>query len=221
MIKKICVFICCCFCVTFTYAKDAKYPIDTIALEEALTKIQATSKSFNPNLNIGDDEKFIAEAQSDLLVWFMSNKKKTVSAKDILTKCSEIVGHAESCMDFLNTYNMYLDHANFCMRANSFKLQNFLHVEGYEDREFTFRDCVSKTVKSSFYTSNSVIGECNKWTGYAQKCSIYLEKYYTQKLSNSKISETDKNYYGCLLDKVQTGEINFPISEMEEDCKKS
>ena len=220
MIKQIGIFICCYFCVTFVYAKDIRYPVDTIALEEALTKIQDTRKGQDSvDKPIGFSDRCIAEAQSDLLLWFMSNKKNTISARDILTKCDEVVGHAKSCIDFLNTYNTYLDHANFCVRANSFKLQNYLKIPGYENKEFTFRDCVSKTVYSENYASTSVVGECNRWTGYAQKCSVYLEKYYTQKLSNSKISESDKKYYECLLNKIQTGDIDFPMSKMEESCK--
>jgi len=219
MIKKIGIFICCYFCITFVYAKDVRYPVDTIALEESLKKIIDTRKSYNQNLGIGEEEKFVAEAQSDLLLWFMSNKKNTISARDIITKCNEIVGHAKSCIDFLNTYNMYLDHANFCVQANNFKLQNFAHVSKYENTEFTFHDCVSKTVYSGNHSSNSIVGECNRWTSYAQKCSVYLKGYYTQKLSNSKTSESDRIYYECLLEKIQAGDVDFPMSKMEEACK--
>ena len=222
MIKKIGFFICFCLCITSVYAKDIKYPVDTIALEEALTKIQNTRKGQeqdNIHKPIGFADRCIEEARSELLEWFMSNKKKAISVNDIVAKCDEIVGDASSCIDFLNTYSLYLDHANFCIRANSFKLQNFLKVSGYETTEFTFHDCVGKTVYNAHYGSTSIIGECKSWLGYAQQCSVYLKKYYSQKLSSSKISDSDKKYYECLLDKIQTGNIDFPMSNMEKECK--
>ena len=41
--------------------------------------------------------------------------------------------------------------------------------------------------------------------------------YYNQ--TNNEMSESDKEYYQCLSKKIEDGDIDFPMSKMEQDCK--
>ena len=69
------------------------------------------------------------------------------------------------------------------------------------------------------YGGASLTGQCKQWVDAAEQCQSYLIGYYKDKLEDSNISESNKQYYKCLLEKVQTGNIDFPISNMEASCK--
>lgn len=199
MIKKIGFLLCLCFFMTSGYA--ASYPVDTVALEEALKEITRVGDST-------DSEK-IEDAQADLYMYFMENSNKQLSVEDIINQCVKVVQHNRSCMKFLQTYSHYLDHANFCLKANNFELPNlnFKQCGAYVNAAQGFSEEDTKT---------NEWGNCKRWYDVAEKCLIYLQNYYTQKLSNSK---SDKKYYECLLNKIQTGNVDFPISKMEAECK--
>ena len=191
MIKKLWLFICFCLCITSVYAKDVNYPVDTIALEEALKEIHD------------------ATMQADIYLYVMTKQTSGISAQELAEECVAIVRDNVSCMNFLKTYNSYLDHANFCIRANNFGSQNL-----------TYKQCGAYVNAAQGYsqedTNSNEWGNCKRWYDVAEKCLNYLQNYYKQKLSTSK---SDKKYYECLLDKIQTGNIDFPMSNMEKECK--
>ena len=202
MIKKIGIFICCCFYTMFAYALSS-YPVDTVALEEALKEITRVGNS--------TDTEIIENAQADLYIFFMKNSDQQIPVGDIVGQCVKIVQNNSSCMKFLQTYGKYLDHANFCLKANNFELPNL-----------TFKQCGPYVNAAQSYseseTNTENWGNCKRWYDTAETCSIYLQNYYKQKLSYSG-STSDRKYYECLLGKLQTGNMDFPISKMEEACK--
>ncbi len=222
MIKKISIFICCCFYTMFAYALSS-YPVDTVALEEALKEITRVGNS--------TDTEIIENAQADLYIFFMKNSDQQIPVGDIVGQCVKIVQNNSSCMKFLQTYGKYLDHANFCLKANIDRIMPSEGTPGLENtKKLSFQECVSLSSERKYhekdgttsnlaYGGNSALGKCTDWVDAAEKCQSYLTNYYLQKLSGSNISKSDKKYYECLLKKVQTGNMDFPLSKMEEACK--
>lgn len=219
MIKKIGFLLCLFFCATSSYAADS-YPVDTVALDEALKEISRVGDSTDP-------EK-IEDAQADLYMYFINNSSKQLPPENIINQCVKIVRHNRSCMKFLQTYSHYLNHANFCLKAN-----NFTNAVWFE-KKYSFKDCyreydtswhnydgtVNEELSSTrHYDADSIVGQCRTWIDSAEKCQNYLIGYYSERLANSKLSKSDKKYYECLLDKTRTGNMDFPLSKMEETCK--
>lgn len=198
MIRNFVLFVCLCLCINNVYAKDISYPVDTIALEEALKEIPSSKE----------------DAKAELYLYFITNQNRDIPVSEIANKCIETIRDNVSCMNFIKTYNSYLDHANFCFKANNY---------GSDAFRLTFKQCASYANASYGYSTSEINsnewGYCRRWFEMAENCSKYLEKYYTQKLSNSKLSASDKKYYECLLNKIQTGNMDIPTSKMENDCK--
>ncbi len=214
-LKNIVLFVCFCICINTVYAKDAKYPVDTVALQEALEMISA--------------DKY--DAKSRFYLYFITYKADDIPVNKIVDKCLEFIKDNYECRKFIETYTSSLDHANFCLKANKEKITPNYNLPGKENQmEYTFQECTSiasgdkdrlpnGSERYTGYTGDSYLGKCVDWLKAAEKCQRYLIGYYQDKLNKSKLSKPDKKYYECLLDKVKTGNMDFPISKMEADCK--
>ena len=218
-IKRCSFLIFFCFCISVSYAEQL-LPFDTVALDEAIGQITT----------LGSDSPYqtVEEAGEALYNAFYDNLSgDKIDSFAITQKCyKEIVKNAKVCNNFINTYNNYLNHANFCLKANN------ITEAKWNNQTYSFQDCQLKTDTSyrskstnkitepdAEYKSDSLTGQCKQWVEAAEQCQNYLIGYYNDKLNDTSISKSDKKKYSCMLEKVQTGKMDFPISKMEESCK--
>ena len=218
--KRCLFFIFCCFCISVSYAEQL-LPFDTVALDEAIGQITT----------LGSDSPYqtVEEAGEALYTAFYDNLSgDKIDSFAITQKCyKEIVKNAKVCNNFINTYNNFLNHANFCLKANN------ITEAKWHNQTYSFQDCQLKTDTSyrsqltnkitdpsDEYKSDSLTGQCKQWVEAAEQCQNYLIGYYSDKVNDTSISKSDKNKYSCMLEKVQTGKMDFPISKMEEACSK-
>lgn len=220
MFMKRCSFlIFFCACISVSYAEQL-LPFDTVALDEAIGQITT----------LGSDSPYqtVEEAGEALYNAFYDNLSgDKIDSFAITQKCyKEIVKNAKVCNNFINTYNDFLNHANFCLKANN------ITEAKWHNQTYSFQDCQLKTDSSyrsqltneitdpsDEYKSDSLTGQCKQWVEAAEQCQNYLIGYYSDKLNDTSISKSDKKKYSCMLEKVQTGKMDFPISKMEEACK--
>ena len=221
--KKILIFTSFCLCVNAAMADYITF--DTVALDTAMNEIT----------RVGSDSpyKTAAEAGDALYDAFYAAKKgNTVDSDLVMDKCfNEIVKSGRICNNFINTYATFLDKANYCLKANKEKTTASKDMYGENNqKEYSFQECLSTiaatklhakdgTIKERAYTGDSYIGKCVDWVNNVEQCQSYLIGYYKDKLDDSKLSKNDKKYYECLLEKVQTGNMDFPLSKMEANCK--
>lgn len=218
-IKRCSFLIFFCFCISVSYAEQL-LPFDTVALDEAIGQITT----------LGSDSPYqtVEEAGEALYNAFYDNLSgDKIDSFAITQKCyKEIVKNAKVCNNFINTYNNYLNHANFCLKANN------ITEAKWHNQTYSFQDCQLKTDSSyrsqltneitdpsDEYKSDSLTGQCKQWVEAAEQCQNYLIGYYSDKVNDTSISKSDKKKYSCMLEKVQTGKMDFPISKMEKNCK--
>lgn len=222
--KKLLIFTS--FCLGINVCRADYITFDTAALNEAMNEIT----------RIGSDSpyKTVEDAGDALFDAFYAAKKgDTVDSDTVMDKCfNEIIKSGRICNNFINTYATFLNKANYCLKANKENITQTYGLEGRENRKgYNFRECTSvisgahkhdeETGKDYEinYDGQSYLGKCVDWVKAAEQCQSYLIGYYKDKLDDSKLSKTDKKYYECLLEKVQTGNMDFPLSKMEEACK--
>ena len=196
------------FCLGINICQAAKYvTFDSVALETAMNEIK-TLGSDSVYSTIEDAGETLYEALYDA-----TTDEDMIDSTEMMDTCVEIIEDAQTCIAFINTYRKYLDHANYCKQANKFKAGNF-----------TFEDCNKYVTKddtsyASRDSSGKIYRKCQQWLETGIRCNFYLISYYTDKLDNSGLSASNKKYYECLLNKVENGDMNFPISKMEKSCK--
>ena len=221
--KKILIFTSFCLCVNAAMADYITF--DTVALDTAMNEIT----------RVGSDSpyKTAAEAGDALYDAFYAAKKgNTVDSDLVMDKCfNEIVKSGRICNNFINTYATFLDKATYCLKANKTNITPSEGVPGIiNTKELSFQECTSivseekyhnedGTLSNYSYSGGSYLGKCIDWVNDAEQCQSYLIGYYKDKLDDSKLSKNDKKYYECLLEKVQTGNMDFPLSKMEANCK--
>lgn len=221
--KRCLFFMFFCACISVSYAEQL-LPFDTVALDEAIGQITT----------LGSDSpyKTVEEAGEALYNAFYDNLSgDKIDSFAITQKCyKEIVKNAKVCNNFINTYNDFLNHANFCLKANNFnqvvsaydynenkKAYSFSECYGIAD--ISYHDNENNTIVERNFAADSATGQCKQWIEAAEQCQNYLIGYYSDKLNDTSISKSDKKKYSCMLEKVQTGKMDFPISKMEEACK--
>lgn len=213
-----------CACISTSYAEQL-LPFDTVALDEAIGQITT----------LGSDSpyKTVEEAGEALYNAFYDNLSgDKIDSFAITQKCyKEIVKNAKVCNNFINTYNDFLNHANFCLKANKETIVPSEDLPGTINRKaLSFQECTSViseqyqhtkdgTVKRINFSGDSYLGKCVDWVNDAEQCQNYLIGYYNDKVNDKSTSKSDKKKYSCMLEKVQTGKMDFPISKMEEACK--
>ena len=228
MIKKIAVFMFLCVWGTSVYsgpsgtqAGGTLLPVDTIALDEALKQIV--------RVNGKTDNDLIENAQADLYMYFMENtNSEYLYVLDVVNMCKNIVKDNLSCMNFIKTYNSYIDHANFCLKANTISEDDALDPIntgiGAKDCYRLKQGDVAWTgdyvegIQKEQYTTESISSLCREFVDAAEKCQIYLIQYYACQLESKELSKKEKKYYQCLLDKAKSGTLYFPIDNMKREC---
>lgn len=160
----------------------------------------------------------LEKQDADAVDKFVNEFERAVSYEDtidmdaMLKKCKEIVKSGKTCIKFINTYNKFLDHANFCKESDKFKAGNFTFNEC---RSYVLDDDKSYASRDS---SGKIYNQCKTWIEHGMRCRFYLMGYYSDQ-TNNETSESDKEYYQCLSKKIEDGDIDFPMSKMEQDCK--
>ena len=184
---------------------DNSITYDSLALETAMNEIN----------KIGSGSKYntVEDAAAAFYDAFIYEVKfeEDVSVSSIMNICKDIIKDSKVCVKFINTYNKYLDHANYCLQANKFKA-----------KDFTFKECYDYIINNNtLYVSRDSSGKtkllCKQWIESAAKCRFYLFGYYYDKKSNA--NSYDAQYYDCVLNKLQNNDMEFPISKMENSCK--
>ena len=224
IIKRFLIFTVFCFGINICQAENF-ITFDTAALDTAMNEIT----------RVGSDSpyKTVEEAGDALYdAFYAAKKNNTVDSDLVMDKCfNEIIKSGRICNNFINAYDKYLNKANYCLKANREKIIKDYNLPGEANQqEYNFQECLSaasaahnynkdKGYVEKTYTGTSYIGKCVDWVKAAEQCQTYLISYYKDKLDNSGISESDKKYYECLLEKVQTGNMDFPMSKMEQSCK--
>lgn len=212
-----CLFVSVCNAETFI-------TFDSVALDTAMNEIT----------RVGSDSpyKTVEEAGEAFYdAFYAAKKNNTVDIDKVADKCAnEIIKSGRICNNFLVSYNTHLDKANYCLKANKFQVS-------WNRRSYSFEECFAKYDGNVYRNANGTIdldprnpddgkydgasltGQCKQWVDAAEQCQSYLIGYYKDKLDGSKLSKNDKKYYECLLEKVQTGNMDFPLSKMEQSCK--
>lgn len=207
-----------CIGITVTYSESkadgTSFPVDTVALDEALKQIVRVDGK--------TDSDLVENAQADLYMYFMENiGSERVYVQDIVNMCKNIVKDNSSCMNFIKIYNSYLDHANFCFKANQISEDESLDPI---NTGLSTSDCYRlkqgdvawvgdrvEGLRKEQYTTESISNLCKEFVDAAEKCQMYLMQYYPRKLEEKGLSKKEKKYYQCLLDKAKTGSILFPL----------
>lgn len=203
IITRFLIFALACFCVNVCYAKRL-VTYDSLAMDTAMEEIT--------KLGSESSYKTVEEAANDLYkACELLADRDVIDIDKVMDKCEEIVKNTKTCAKFINTYSTYLDHVSYCKRANKFKAGNFSFNEC---REYVMDNDMSYSKRD---TTGRVYDQCRSWIESAQKCRFYLIGYYVDK--SYEVNEKDKKYYECILDKLQEGDMDFPISKMERACK--
>lgn len=222
MMKKAIVFFC--VCINSVCVFGATLPVDTVVLEAALEKIDRVGSGESETR----DTNIVEEAKADLAMYFLENADKELSVSQIAVKCKEFVKNSKACTNFVTAYNFYMKSPSSCQEANSKgetisfngTSANFEKCnQEYADTNVYNGDGTIAT-KGDLYGGGSLYIQCKNWIKSAKECTEYLRGYYVQKLSESDLSENDKKIYQCLSDKVNTGQMKFPISITEKECGK-
>ena len=197
--------------------EDKMYPIDTVALAEGLNSITKFVSEYE------HDTLDTVKAEFALFFYSQLGHKDALSVGQIISRCVENIGDESSCYKFIQTYTKYLNHANFCLRANNTKGPVF------NGHTYSFEECYNKVDRTDYengvttphnYYAGSLVDECTRWVRAAENCQTYLIDFYSQKLESKDLSNKDKKKYECLLEKMQTGNITIPTSKMEKECGK-
>lgn len=176
------------------------------------------------------------DIRANMLVFFIEHEKDEFSAKDILSYCVSIDDKV-TCANFVKTYMDYVGgNANDCAEASSLvgrrtetlsgahayyfetfsEALNYCDVTGYGNG---WQDDNNGLGTRGNYATNSIYGVCERFLTNVRKCTIHLEAYYEQELLSNKLSKKTERQYRCILNLIKTGQLNLPVSLMEESCK--
>ena len=181
------------------------------------------------------------EAKNYILTGLISAMgNKVFSGEDLVTICMEMLNseelgeHTRACssrcgrfgLEYVkmlaqaaqDEYEAPVTPSEACLLAN--REQEIKMTDGHGNIKYysTFKECfrfISYVGHKDIYAKNSLADQCVTWIQNATKCQDYLIEIYTEKAKNSK-----KKKYQCALDKLKTGQIDFPLNMTElESCK--
>lgn len=170
--------------------------------------------------------------------FFIENEGREISAKELLSWCYSISGqgaHLIECTNFVKKYFTYTgDGASDCTVASGIIGQDFA-ADGSKIDATTFnevlRSCAQaedgftrmsgkgQEVESYGFNSDSKFGTCFRFMNHVKKCTRHLESYYAKELSKTDLDSKKKKQYSCILNLVQTGQLELPVNLMEKKCK--
>ncbi len=208
--------------VMFVNDIDAEMQINLDALDYAETKLS------NKKASAGMMSYFMG-------VWVEGG---ALSVKDITKHCLTI-DNAMACKDFVVAYVNYIGgNADDCSAASShIGADHVFGAHGHDYKEYfkTFKEARSycetnghdtdlvnangEVTHSKSYTLDSIYAVCKRFLENVKKCHSYLEVYYTKELESKKIKRQQREQYECILNLINTGQMDLPQSLMEEACK--
>lgn len=176
------------------------------------------------------------EIQNDITTFLIEYENSKLSARDLLTECLKYDTKSK-CVEFVKKYFGFQGgDANDCHVASSYvgtevdmgnqhkKFDSLTDViaacSRYEDGVKWYDGSTGKIdPDEALYASDSYVGNCKRFMDHLKKCNWYLEDYYTRKLQSSDTKRKDKKRYQCVLDLVARGELDLPVTKMENSCK--
>ena len=209
MLQKKLMFFIGIFCLfgVNAYAKDVSLPVDTVALNAALSKIYIVDVDET-------DENKVAAKKADFYLYFMENKGKKLSSKVIVQQCKKFIVNSISCQDFIETYNSYLNDANACLEANNMEVTA---NTSYGWQKYKFKECysIAKGTSTDIHDSYDAKEKCNILVEKVEKCVTYLKNLYSQKKQSSQ--------YNCVLNDLNEGSFELPLTQerLERECDES
>ncbi|MBO7644681.1 MAG: hypothetical protein J6S57_00030 [Alphaproteobacteria bacterium] len=169
-------------------------------------------------LNFAIEKMSDADAVKNVMYVNILSQKRLTTGKLVELCCD--VADATECALFVKEYvNILTDRSN-CTKANNYKIYDLYNKD--EDRKIkvsTIQECYSRATVND-YVPGSIVDQCKQWIDAAEKCQIYLIYYYKDKLLNTDISKRDQKKYKCILDKLESGNMTVPTSEMEKECSR-
>lgn len=175
------------------------------------------------------------ETRAIMYAFFIDNEGKELSAKDILTYCRQMEKDVVKCANFVKNYVSYIGgDASDCTMASSIIGKDF-SVKGYRINATTFSNAMTScaqaeggntslsgtgtVVENYGFDSDSQLGTCFRFINNVKKCIRHLESYYTKELLKTDLDAKKKKQYSCILNLVQTGQLELPVNLMEKKCK--
>jgi hypothetical protein len=172
--------------------------------------------------------------------FFINNEGREISAKDLLGWCYTISGqgaHLVECTNFVKKYFTYTGgDANNCTMASGQAGEVYakrLDIGGMNS-DVSFKTTLSACETYGHCSSygpggctedHSLMGEsgiyevCRRFLENVKKCTRHLESYYAKELSKTDLDAKKKKQYSCILNLVQTGQLELPMNLMEKKCK--
>ena len=177
-------------------------PVDTAALNIASEKISDTDIAKNA---------FLAALAS----------KNQMVIGELYKICDGELGiNFVECGSFITEYVNILTNRTNCTKANKMEF-----IYNWWDLDKCY-GIVDKNIKQAALNNKGrgsadefTYEQCKQAVEAAEKCQIYLTYYYKDKLLDPDITKKEQKKYKCMLEKLETGNIEFPTTKMEESCK--
>ena len=175
------------------------------------------------------------ETRAIMYAFFVEREGQELSAKDILGYCRTVEKNLVQCVDFVKKYVNYTGgDATDCTMASSIIGKDF-SVDGYRINATTFSNAMTSCVQAEGghtglsgtgtvvdryeFSSDSQFGTCFRFINNVKKCTRHLESYYTKELLKTDLDAKKRKQYSCILNLVQTGQLELPMNLMEKKCK--
>jgi hypothetical protein len=187
-------------------------------------------------------EAFGSDKRSSGLMYafFIQNEGKEVSPKDILAYCKANVKDVPNCAVFAKTYSEHTGgDANDCTVVSDLintqvsygttstgylhfktlkELVGYCHSLAKGANDFRYEGGVR--IERSTWAGGAYIGDvCSRALDHLKQCIRHLESYYAKELSKTDLDAKKKKQYSCILNLVQTGQLELPVNLMEKKCK--
>ncbi|MBR3510673.1 MAG: hypothetical protein IKN73_01270 [Alphaproteobacteria bacterium] len=209
------------------------FVMNSIAFAEDITVINTNKDIEEKTLPVSEAALNIAiekitDRYKDMLLANIASESRITVGKMIYICNGGIAIPLDECSSFVREYLNILTNRTNCFKANNFE-KVIGKYAGDAGIVHSFSDCfglaeVGWYEKDGTQTGRTVAkdssaGQCKQWIEAAEKCQIYLNYYYQDKLLDPDITKKEKKQYKCILDKLEKGEFEVPTSKMENDCK--
>ncbi len=206
---------------------DAVFALDLNAVNEARAKLksfggispQAVSES-------ADMQQELKSRITGFLEDVIANSD-AISLGELTKLCQKNMNDAVVCLDFIDAYMGYnIGDSTDCTVAKNARPE----YQGHKPDSYNFADVYSYCLRSAGnfaygvsggvlrddYESNSIVGQCKTFLYHVERCQNHLISYYAD-LALNKNENSEK--YNCVLNLLKTGEMDLPVTNMENRCK--
>ncbi len=178
------------------------------------------------------------ETRAIMYAFFVEREGKELSAKDILGYCRTMEKDLVQCANFVKKYVNYTggDASNCTVVSNLMNttmqtetgnvtvgdLKDLLgacHSWSAGGNDVTYKDGVKIAEDSRNIGGASWADACIRAIEHLKKCTRHLESYYTKELLKTDLDAKKQKQYSCMLNLVQTGQLELPMNLMEKRCK--